>query len=139
MPNQTARAQARRAALDAQTRMRQRRAEQERRRSALAVSVVTALAERDAVVRACEARAGQALRSLTGREGLSLREAVEWCGGAGQVSVREAARLRQVATVTEGGDGATADGDGATADGDGAAVGPVAGSAVTRGPGVTPG
>ncbi len=110
MPNQTARQQARRAALDAQTRMRQRRAEQERRRSALAVAVVTALAERDAVVRTCEVRAGQALRSLTEREGLSLREAVEWCGGAGQLSVREATRLRQMTTVTQGEDGAPADG-----------------------------
>ena len=81
MPNQTARQQARRAALDAQTRMRQARAEQERRRSALAVTVVTALAERDALVLACEARAGEALRTLTGQEGLSLREAVAWCGG----------------------------------------------------------
>ena len=81
MPNQTARQQARRAALDAQTRMRQARAEQERRRSALAVTVVTALAERDALVTACEARAGEALRTLTGAEGLTLREAVQWCGG----------------------------------------------------------
>ena len=95
MPNQTARQQARRAALDAQTRMRQARAEQERRRSALAVTVVTALAERDALVQACEARAGEALRILTGQEGLSLREAVAWCGGAEQLTVREATRLRR--------------------------------------------
>ena len=96
MPNQTARQQARRAALDAQTRMRQARAEQERRRSALAVTVVTALAERDALVQACEARAGEALRTLTGQEGLSLREAVAWCGGDEQLTVREATRLRRV-------------------------------------------
>ena len=96
MPNQTARQQARRAALDAQTRMRQARAEQERRRSALAVTVVTALAERDALVTACEARAGEALRTLTGAEGLTLREAVQWCGGDEQLSVREATRLRKV-------------------------------------------
>jgi hypothetical protein len=96
MPNQTARQQARRAALDAQTRMRQARAEQERRRSALAVTVVTALAERDALVLACEARAGEALRTLTGQEGLSLREAVAWCGGDEQLTVREATRLRRV-------------------------------------------
>ena len=95
MPNQTARQQARRAALDAQTRMRQARAEQERRRSALAVTVVTALAERDALVLACEARAGEALRTLTGQEGLSLREAVAWCGGDEQLTVREATRLRR--------------------------------------------
>lgn len=96
MPNQTARQQARRVALDAQTRLRQRRAEAERRRSALAVTVVTALAERDAHVLACEARAGEALRTLTEAEGLSLRDAVEWCGGAEHLSVREATRLRHV-------------------------------------------
>lgn len=98
MPHQTARQQARRTALDAQTRMRQARAEQERRRSALAVTVVTALAERDALVAACEARAGQALRTLTGAEELTLREAVQWCGGEQQLSVREATRLRRTAS-----------------------------------------
>jgi hypothetical protein len=96
MPDQTARQRARRSALDAQARMRQRRAEQERRRGALAVTVVTALAERDALVRSCEARAGEALRTLTGAEGLALREAVEWCGGAEQLTVREATRLSRV-------------------------------------------
>ena len=98
MPNQTARQQARRAALDAQTRMRQARAEQERRRSALAVTVVTAMAERDALVAACEARAGEALRTLTHAEGLTLREAVQWCGGEEQLNMREATRLRKVGT-----------------------------------------
>lgn len=101
MPDQTARQQARRTALDAQARMRQRRAEQERRRSVLAVTVMTALSERDALVRSCEARAGEALRTLTGVEGLSLREAVEWCGGAEQLSVREATRLRQATAAAE--------------------------------------
>jgi hypothetical protein len=92
----TTRQQARRAALDVQSRMRQQRAEQERRRASLAVTVVTALAERDALVLACEARAATALRSLTENEGLSLREAVQWCGGVEQLTVREAARLRKV-------------------------------------------
>lgn len=96
MADQRARQQARRVALDAQARMRRDRAEQERRRSALAVTVVTALAERDALVRVHEARAGDALRSLTEAEGLSLREAVAWCGGEEQLTVREATRLRQV-------------------------------------------
>lgn len=109
MPNQTARQQARRAALDVQSRMRRRRAEQERRRSALAVAVVTALAERDALVRSCEARAGAALRTLTGAEGLSLREAVEWCGGGEQLSAREATRLRQVTTANAEAEPAPAD------------------------------
>lgn len=97
MPDQTARQRARRTALDVQTRMRQARAEQDRRRSALAVTVVTALTERDALVRSCEGRAGEALRALTEDEGLTLREAVQWCGGEGQVSVREATRLRRLA------------------------------------------
>ena len=60
-------------------RQRKARAERERRRSTLAGTVVTALAERDALVTACEARAGEALRTLTRTEGLTLREAVEWC------------------------------------------------------------
>ena len=98
MADQTARQRARRTALDAQARMRARRVEQERRRDALGVVVVSALAERDAVVSACEARAGEALVKLTERERLSLAEAVEWCGGADLLTVREAARLRQVAS-----------------------------------------
>jgi len=97
-------------ALDAQTKMRQARAEKERRRNALAVSVVTALAERVALVLACEARAGAALRALTGAEGLTLREAVEWCGGEEQLSGREATRLRR------GGTTATAPDEGSTAE-----------------------
>ena len=109
MPNQTARQQARRAALDAQTTMRQRRVQQERRRSALALTVVTALAQRDALVLACEARAGEALRTLTGVEGLSLREALEWCGGDEQLSAREATRLRQVTTAKAEAETAPAD------------------------------
>lgn len=94
MAGQTARQRARRAALDAQARMRARRVEQERRRDALGVVVVSALAERDAVISACEARAGAALVKLTDEEGLSLAQAVEWCGGTDLLTVREAARLR---------------------------------------------
>lgn len=95
MANQSARQAARRSALDAQARMRAERAERERRRSGLAVAVVTALAERDALVQACEKRAGEALVKLTAGEGLTLRDAVGWCGE--QVTLREATRLRQVA------------------------------------------
>ena len=97
MADQTARQRARRTALDAQARMRARRVEQERRRDALGVVVISALAERDAVVTACEARAGAALVKMTEQERLSLAEAVEWCGGADLLTVREAARLRQAA------------------------------------------
>ena len=97
MADQTARQRARRTALDAQARMRARRVEQERRRDALGVVVISALAERDAVVTACEARAGAALVQMTEQERLTLAEAVKWCGGADLFTVREAARLRQAA------------------------------------------
>ena len=103
MANQTARQQARRAALDAQARMRARRAEQERRRDALGLEVVTALAERDAVAAACEARAGAALAKMTSDEGLTLSEAVQWCGSE-DLTVREATRLRQGAQDSGGAD-----------------------------------
>ena len=138
MADQTARQRARRTALDAQARMRARRVEQERRRDALGVVVVSALAERDAVVSACEARAGEALVKLTEQERLSLSEAVEWCGGADLLTVREAARLRQASqtvavarpvwgarttSADAGADGAGGAGAGAAGSGGGRAVG----------------
>jgi hypothetical protein len=107
MANQSVRQAARRSALDAQARMRAERAEQDRRRSGLAVAVVTALAERDALVLACEKRAGEALVKMTSAAGLTLAEAVRWCGE--QVTLREATRLRQVAG--EVGDTEAAKGD----------------------------
>jgi len=97
MAGQTARQRARQTALDAQARMRAQRVQQERRRDALGVVVVSALAERDALVTACELRAGAALAKMTEQEGLNLAEAVEWCGGADLLTAREAARLRQAA------------------------------------------
>ena len=47
-----------------------------------------------ALVRDAERRAGQALRTMTDDEGLSVREAVEWCGSG--VTVREITRLRRL-------------------------------------------
>lgn len=46
-----------------------------------------------------ERRAGDALRQMTEAEGLTLREAVEWCGE--QIPVREATRLRRLGQVVE--------------------------------------
>jgi hypothetical protein len=46
-----------------------------------------------AQARDAERRAGQALRTMADEERLSLREAVEWCGGS--VTVREITRLLQ--------------------------------------------
>jgi len=65
----------------------QTRTDRERRLEALAVAVLTALGEHDALVRDAEQRAGQALRTMTDDEGLSLREADDWCGSG--VIVRE--------------------------------------------------
>ncbi|KQV77803.1 hypothetical protein ASC64_03020 [Nocardioides sp. Root122] len=72
------------------------REERERRVIDLAERVMVAIAERDAAVTETEKRAGEALRELTQREGLSLGQAVEWCGDT--VTVREATRLRRLAS-----------------------------------------
>jgi hypothetical protein len=91
MSQQSVRQAARRSALDAQAVLRRERADRERRLEALAVAVLTALGERDALVRDAERRAGQALRTMTDNEGLSVREAVDWCGSG--VTLREITRL----------------------------------------------
>lgn len=82
MGQQSMRQAARRAALDAQAQLRRERAERDKRIEALAVDVLTALEERKAAIVECEGRAGQALRALTEREGLSVSQAAEWCAGA---------------------------------------------------------
>ena len=91
MSQQSVRQAARRSALDAQAILHKERADRERRLKALAVAVLTALGERDALVWDAERRAGQALRTMTDNEGLSVREAVDWCGRG--VTVREITRL----------------------------------------------
>jgi hypothetical protein len=91
MSQQSVRQAARRSALDAQAVLRKERADRERRLEGLAVAVLTALGERDALVRDAEQRAGQALRTMTEDEGLSLRKAVDWCGSG--LTVREITRL----------------------------------------------
>ena len=101
MNQQAMRQAARRSALDAQAVRRKERADRERRLEGLAVAVLTALGERDAAVRDAERRAGEALRTMTDEEGLSVRQAVEWCGSA--VTVREVSRLRRLARDTPGG------------------------------------
>ena len=99
MPNQSVRQAARRAALDAQARVRQRQEEREKRRSQLGVIIVTAIAERDERVRALELRAGQALHSLIEDEGLTAGEAAEWCS----ISAKEVHRLRRALPADSGG------------------------------------
>jgi hypothetical protein len=63
--------------------------------------VLTALAERDDLVRDAERRAGEALRTMTDDEGLSVREAVDWCGSG--VTVREITRLLRLDGAHQGG------------------------------------
>ena len=50
----------------------------------------TRLGERDGAVRDAQLRAGGALLAMTDDEGLSMREAVEWCGSG--VTLREVTR-----------------------------------------------
>jgi hypothetical protein len=102
MSQQSVRQAARRSALDAQAVLRKERADRERRLEGLAVAVLTALGERDAVARDADLRAGHALLAMTEEEGLSLREAVDWCGSC--VAVREMTRLRRLAHEMPGGD-----------------------------------
>ena len=64
----------------------------ERRLEVLAVEVLTAIGERDGAVWDAERRAGEALRTMTDDEGLSVRAAADWCGNA--VTMREVTRLR---------------------------------------------
>ena len=103
MNQQAMRQAARRVPLDAQAVLRKERADRERRLQGRAIAALTALAERDALVRDAERRAGQALRTMTDDEGLSVREAVAWCGSG--VTVREVTRLRQLAHDAPGGSG----------------------------------
>jgi hypothetical protein len=95
MGQQSIRQEARRAALDAQSKRRRERAEREKRLEDLAVRVLVAIRERDAALADGDRRAGQALCHMTEDEGLSVREAVEWCGD--ELTTREVTRLRHLA------------------------------------------
>jgi hypothetical protein len=106
MGQQSIRQEARRAALDAQSKRRRERAEREKRLEDLVVRVLVAIRERDAAVADAERRAGEALREMTEDEGLSVREAVEWCGD--EITTREATRLRRL-LQDNGADGSEVD------------------------------
>jgi len=95
MSQQTMRQKARRDARTVTSKRRAALLERARRLEDLAVQVMTAIGERDAAVAAAEQRAGNALREMTMVQGVTLREAVEWCGD--QIGVREATRLRRLA------------------------------------------
>ena len=110
MSQQTIKQQARRTAREMAEKRRKEREERERRVIDLAEQVMVAIGERDAAVAETEKRAGEALRELTEAEGLSLGEAVEWCGET--VTVREATRLRRLASEPQA-DGGDQGGNGA--------------------------
>jgi hypothetical protein len=99
MSQQTIRQQARRTAREMAAKRRREREERERRVIDLAQQVMVAIGQRDAAVAEAEKRAGEALGELTVVEGLSLGEAVEWCGET--VTVREATRLRRLGAVDQ--------------------------------------
>lgn len=96
---QSKRQTARRTALDAVSRARHERVQRDDRIAAAAVDVLTALAERDAAVTACEARAGAALRTIVEVEGLRMAEAVQWLDD--QLTVKEATRMRATVVVNQ--------------------------------------
>ena len=101
MGQQSIRQEARRTALDVQSKRRRERAEREKRLEGLALRVLVAVGERDAAVARADRRAGQALREMIEDEGLSVLEAVEWCGD--EITTREATRLRRLAEKGETG------------------------------------
>lgn len=74
--------------------MKDERRKKEKRLSGLGVDLMTALEERDATVARLDAQAGTTLRKMTDDEGLTLREALEWCGSG--LTRAEAARLRKI-------------------------------------------
>jgi len=91
------RQQARRSAAERVARLRQQRAELVKRQEGLSIEVMTALAERDAVIVDAEQRAGAALQALLGT-GLSIAEAARWC----DLAERDAARLVKRAAAAPG-------------------------------------
>ena len=72
MSQQSVRQAARRSAFDAQAARRRERVDRDRGLAGLAVQVLTALGERHGAVRDGEWRAGEALRTMTDDEGLSI-------------------------------------------------------------------
>ena len=85
---QTVRQAARLAASQVQAKCRRERAERDRRLKRLAVEVLTALGERDAMIAVTEQRAGAALQAMIIGEHLTVSEAVQWCAGAIAIAKR---------------------------------------------------
>lgn len=103
MSTQSLRQVARRDARTVASKRRSELLDRSKRLEDLAVEVMTAVREREIWVAKAERMAGDALREMTAVEGLSLREAVEWCGHS--VDLREATRLRKVGTMPDRAEG----------------------------------
>lgn len=97
MGNQAARQAARRKVSEALAIKQRERAERERRLSEAAVSVLTALAERDKAVAAQEHVAAAAIATMVA-EGLSAAEIAGWCGG---LDARDVGRLAKLSAPTD--------------------------------------
>lgn len=109
---QTVRQQARLRARRSRQKVRAERVARERRLSRLGEQVAVLLAEQVALVRERERRAGVALRAMVEQEGLSVRQALDWCGVDG-LTVREATRLIRAAAAEDEGEQDTGDRAGA--------------------------
>ena len=91
-----------RQAVRAKAALRKDRADREPRLEGLAVAVLTGLGEGELwSVRL--SRAGRALLAMIDDKGLSLREAVDWCGNG--VTLREMTWLRRLAQEVPDGNG----------------------------------
>ena len=90
MSVRTQQADARRRAREARSKQDRARVARAKRLEDLAVTVLTSI---DAAA-AHEQRAGEALRAMVEQEGLTLREAVSWCGD--EMSVHTAVRLKRL-------------------------------------------
>ena len=91
------RQQARKSAAERVARLRQQRADLVKKQEELSATVMTALAERDAVIADAELRAATALAALVS-SGLSLSQAARWC----DLSDRDASRLVRLARPATG-------------------------------------
>lgn len=89
------RQQARKGAAERVARLRQQRADLVKKQEVLSALVMTALAERDALIADAERRARTALKALVS-SGLSLAEATVWC----DLGDKDAARLLRLADTT---------------------------------------
>ncbi len=95
---QAARQAARREALESQAKLRARRVAKEKRLSRLGARVSVAVRERDAAVVKFEGRAAAALMKMVDEEGVTWREAADWCGDS--VSPGDVIRLRRLAKAS---------------------------------------